>query len=52
LLITGYAGPTDDIVDLPRLAKPFGQAEIALAMKNLFAGDENIVRFPGRRPTH
>jgi len=52
LLITGYAGPTDDIVDLPRLAKPFGQAEIAGALKSLFLGDEKIVRFPGRRPSH
>jgi CheY-like chemotaxis protein len=52
LLITGYAGPTDEIVDLPRLAKPFGQAEIAGALKNLFASDEKIVRFPRRRPSH
>jgi signal transduction histidine kinase/ActR/RegA family two-component response regulator len=46
LLITGYAGPTDDIVDLPRVAKPFSQAEIAAALRDLFVDDEKIVRFP------
>ena len=51
LLITGYAGPTEDMVDLPRLAKPFGQAEIAAALEELFADDERVVPFPrGRRP--
>jgi signal transduction histidine kinase/ActR/RegA family two-component response regulator len=50
LLITGYAGPSDEIMDLPRLAKPFGQAEIAAALENLFADDEKVVRFPVRRP--
>ena len=52
LLITGYAGPTEDMVDLPRLAKPFGQAEIAAALEYLFADDEKVVAFPGRRPSH
>ena len=47
LLITGYTGPTDDVLHLPRLAKPFGQAEIAEALGGLFAGDEKVVRFPG-----
>jgi signal transduction histidine kinase/ActR/RegA family two-component response regulator len=51
LLITGYAGPTEDMVDLPRLAKPFGQAEIAAALENLFADDDKVVAFPGRRPS-
>ena len=49
LLITGYTGPTDDVLHLPRLAKPFGQAEIAAALGGLFAGDEKVVRFPGRQ---
>jgi CheY-like chemotaxis protein len=46
LLITGYTGPTDDVLHLPRLAKPFGQAEIAEALGALFADNEKIVRFP------
>ena len=50
LLITGYTGPTDDVLHLPRLAKPFGQAEMAAALAGLFAGDENVVRFPRRKP--
>jgi len=49
LLITGYTGPTDDVLHLPCLAKPFGQAEMAAALADLFAGDENVVRFP-RKP--
>jgi CheY-like chemotaxis protein len=51
LLITGYTGPTDDILHLPRLAKPFGQADIAEALGGLFANDETVVRFPGRKPS-
>ena len=51
LLITGYTGPTDDVLHLPRLAKPFGQAEVAEALAGLFATDEKVVRFPGRSPT-
>jgi CheY-like chemotaxis protein len=51
LLITGYTGPTDDILHLPRLAKPFGQAEIAEALSSLFADDQKVVRFPGRKPS-
>jgi signal transduction histidine kinase len=50
LLITGYTGPTDDVLHLPRLAKPFGQAEIAEALGGLFADDEKVVRFPDRKP--
>ena len=45
LLITGYTGSTDDVPHLPRLAKPFGQAEIADALAALFA-DGNVVRLP------
>jgi signal transduction histidine kinase/ActR/RegA family two-component response regulator len=52
LLITGYAGPAEDMADLPRLAKPFGQAEIAAALEDLFADDNKVVRFPGRKPSH
>ena len=51
LLITGYTGPTDDVFNLPRLAKPFGQAEIAAALANLFADDDKIVRFPHSVPS-
>jgi signal transduction histidine kinase len=51
LLITGYTGPTDDILHLPRLAKPFGQAEIAEALGGLFRDDKKVVRFPGRKMT-
>lgn len=44
LIITGYTGISDDMLNLPRLAKPFGQAEIALASANLMDG-EKVVRF-------
>jgi CheY-like chemotaxis protein len=50
LLVTGYTGPTDGVLHLPRLAKPFGQAEIAEALGVLFADDEKVIRFPGRKP--
>jgi signal transduction histidine kinase len=50
LLITGYTGATDDVLHLSRLAKPFGQAEMAAALAGLFAGDDNVVRFPRRKP--
>jgi CheY-like chemotaxis protein/two-component sensor histidine kinase len=46
LIITGYTGISDESLDLPRLAKPFGQAEIASALASLFSHDEKIVRFP------
>ena len=46
LLISGYAGPAHHMMDLPRLAKPFGQAEIAAALASLFADDGKILRFP------
>jgi signal transduction histidine kinase/CheY-like chemotaxis protein len=49
LLITGYTGPTDDVLHLPRLSKPFGQAEIAEALAALFNGDEKVLRFPDRK---
>jgi CheY-like chemotaxis protein len=50
LLITGYTGASDDVVHLPRLAKPFGQAELAEALARLFESDGNVLRFPGRQP--
>jgi PAS domain S-box-containing protein len=50
LLITGYTGPADDVLHLPRLSKPFGQAELASALASLFAGDDKIVRLHGRKP--
>ena len=48
LLITGYTGVSDDVLGIPRLAKPFGQAEIAAAIAALFAPDEKILPFPQR----
>ena len=49
LLITGYTGPTNDVMHLPRLAKPFGQSEIAAALASLFADEaSNVVRLPKR----
>jgi CheY-like chemotaxis protein len=51
LLITGYTGPSEDVVHIPRLAKPFGQAEIAEALASLFDRDENVVPFPRHKPT-
>ena len=48
LIITGYTGTNDEAQDLPRLAKPFGQAEIAAALTSLFAPDDgNVIRFRG-----
>jgi CheY-like chemotaxis protein len=51
LLITGYTGTTETLPNLPRLAKPFGQVEVAAALGRLFGSDENVIRFPsGKRP--
>ena len=44
LLITGYTGPTEDVLHLPRLAKPFGQREIASAIAEVMAGDDKVVQ--------
>ena len=49
LLITGYTGATDNVLHLPRLAKPFGQAEIAAALAELFGDDRKVVRLPTRK---
>jgi len=46
LIITGYTGISDEALNLPRLAKPFGQAEIAAALASLFSQDAKVVRFP------
>ena len=43
LLITGYAGEEDTAVDLPRVDKPFGIAELAMAIARLMAPDTNVV---------
>ena len=51
LLITGYTGPADEVLNLPRLAKPFGQTEIAAALANLFTDDDKVVRLPSTRPS-
>jgi signal transduction histidine kinase/CheY-like chemotaxis protein len=48
LLITGYTGPADEVLHLARLAKPFGQADIAGALAGLFADDDKVVRLPLR----
>jgi signal transduction histidine kinase/ActR/RegA family two-component response regulator len=46
LIITGYTGTTDDVLHLPRLAKPFGQADIAAALAELAGTDDKVVRLP------
>ena len=50
LLITGYTGPTDEVLHLPRLAKPFGRNEIGDALVDIL-DDSKIVRFPVNRAT-
>ena len=45
LLITGYTGGTDDVLHLPRLAKPFGRAELGEAIVDLME-DSKVIRFP------
>jgi signal transduction histidine kinase/ActR/RegA family two-component response regulator len=50
LLITGYTGTTENTHHLPRLPKPFGQAEIAAALADLIEPDDKVVRLsPARR---
>ncbi|TGX50472.1 response regulator [Sphingomonas gei] len=52
LLITGYTGTTETTYGLPRLSKPFGQAEIAMALAGLVEPDDKVVRLQtGRRGT-
>ncbi|HEX8444607.1 MAG TPA: response regulator [Allosphingosinicella sp.] len=51
LLITGYTGATEDTLHLPRLDKPFGQADLASALAALMMPDAKVVRLPvTRRP--
>ena len=49
LIITGYTGVTDEALHLPRLAKPFGQAELGAALASLMADHGKVVRFPAAR---
>ena len=44
LIITGYTGTAADLPDLPRLAKPFSQADIAAALGELMGDDDKVVR--------
>ena len=48
LLITGYTGSTDEAADLPRLAKPFNQADLADALAEVTDSDRNVYRLPVR----
>jgi len=34
---------------IDKLAKPFGRSEIGDALAGLFAADDKVVRFPGRK---
>jgi CheY-like chemotaxis protein len=43
LIITGYTGTTEDILKLPRLSKPFTQADIASALADLINTGDNVV---------
>lgn len=48
LLITGYTGTTEEVHELPMLAKPFGQAHLAEALNGLMGASPNVVRFKPR----
>ncbi len=52
MLITGYTGTSEETVHLPRLEKPFGQAEIAAALAALMGTDDNVVRLPSAKHRH
>jgi CheY-like chemotaxis protein len=43
LLITGYTGEGEAAVDLPRVDKPFGIAELATAIARVMASGTNVV---------
>ena len=49
LLITGYTGDGEAGVDLPRVDKPFGIAELAAAIARLMAHGTNVVAMGGYR---
>jgi CheY-like chemotaxis protein len=51
LLITGYSDFTSQTFDLPRLAKPFRQADLAARVNALIQDHSNIVRMSDRRPS-
>jgi PAS domain S-box-containing protein len=48
LLITGYTGRDEDAPDLPRLGKPFRQADLAAAILALIEPGQKVVRLPRR----
>ena len=48
LVITGYSGSEEIASDLPRLGKPFGQADLAKAVARLVDPTGNVVRLPSR----
>ena len=48
LIITGYTGIGKEVLNLPRLAKPFGQAELAAALGSLIAKSGTILAFRSR----
>lgn len=50
LLVTGYTDFTAALPDLPRLAKPFRQADLSAHINALFENRSNVVSLPGRRP--
>jgi CheY-like chemotaxis protein len=43
LIVTGYAGGELNL-EMPQLAKPFRQTDLAAALERLVAGDTNVVR--------
>jgi signal transduction histidine kinase len=45
LLITGYTGSTEEVHGIPRLAKPFGQAELAAAVSGVMDDGGNVLQF-------
>lgn len=49
LLVTGYTDFDEDMPDLPRLAKPFRQAELSCSLDALVENGSNIIHLNGRR---
>jgi PAS domain S-box-containing protein len=49
LVITGYIGSSDIVSHLPRLAKPYGQAELAAALGRALG--DNVVQMPVQSET-
>ncbi len=50
LLVTGYTDFTGHTPDLPRLAKPFRQADLSAQVNALIENGSNVVRLSDRRP--